>query len=402
MSVTMTDVLVAGGGVAGLSAAAAFAAAGFGVICVDPAPPPPQAMDAPGADLRTTAILMPGIDLLEEAGLWQALKPAATPLTTLRLMDLGAGADGAPVARDFEAADLSDRPFGYNLPNWLIRREAVAHLERQPNARLWTGVGVTDVLPRDDAALVRLSDGRTISARLVVAADGRSSPTRAALGIGVRTTRYGQTALTFAVTHPHAHGDVSIEVYDHGGPFTLVPMPDHEGLPCSSVVWMDEAGEQDRRRTLPPDELAAEATRRSGGVLGPLSVVTAAQGWPVITQVADRLAARHLALVAEAAHVLPPIGAQGLNTSLNDIAELLALARDHRETLGSPEMLTRYERARLADIRLRARGVDLLNRLSRSTLAPVQALRRRGLALVHDATPIRRGIMRWGLGSGDA
>ena len=391
------DVLVSGGGVAGLAAAAAFGSAGFSVICVEPHPPVTDA-EADGADLRTTAILQPGMAVLQAAGVWPRLAPDAAALQVMRIVDAG-GPDAEPRRiKDFDAADISDRAFGWNLPNWLLRREMVARLAELPGVSFRPGVSTRAVLTREGEALVTLSDGTGVAARLVVAADGRASPIRQALGIGVRTWRYGQKALSFAVTHPVPHGQVSTEIHRSGGPFTLVPLPDRDGLPASAVVWMERGPEALRLMALPVAEFEAEASARSGHVLGPLTLQSRPQVWPIITQVADRMAGERVALIAEAAHVLPPIGAQGLNMSLADIAMLLELADKDRAGFGGVAMLDAYHRRRHPDVLLRVTGIDLLNRASMAGAAPLRDLRMMALDALYGAAPVRRMVMRAGLG----
>lgn len=389
------DVIISGGGVAGLAAAAAFGAAGHAVLIVDPAPPVTDAA-AEGADLRTTAFLRPSVAVLQAAGLWDRLAPHATALEVMRIVDAG-GADGsARLARDFDAGDLGDAPFGWNLPNWLLRREMVARLAELPQVDFRPGLATAGVLAREDRAFVTLSDGTRATAALVIAADGRASPVRHALGIGVRRRDYGQKALTFAVTHPLAHGNISVEVHRTGGPFTLVPLPDRDGKPCSAVVWMERSTEADRLCGLPDAEFSAAATERSAGVLGPLALATRRTAWPIISQLAHRLTARRVALVAEAAHVVPPIGAQGLNMSLADIACLLRLSGQH--AMGGPEMLAAYQRARWPDLLARVTGIDALNRASMARAQPLRDLRMAGLRALHGAAPVRRALMRLGMG----
>jgi 2-octaprenyl-6-methoxyphenol hydroxylase len=395
------DILVSGGGVAGLAAAAAFGAAGFGVICVDPEPPVTRA-EAPGADLRTTAILQPGVAVLQAAGLWPRLAPHAAALQVMRIVDAG-GAEGTPrAARDFDAGDISDAPFGWNLPNWLLRREMVAHLATLPGVSFRPGLATRGLVTREGEALVTLSDGARVAARLVVAADGRASPVRQALGIGVRTWRYGQKALSFAVTHPVPHGGVSTEIHRTGGPFTLVPLPDHEGQPASAVVWMERGPEALRLAALPAPDFAAEASARSCHLFGPLTLRAGPQVWPIIAQVADRMAGERVALMAEAAHVLPPIGAQGLNMSLADLGLLVDLAGRDRAGLGGRAMLDAYHRRRHPEVLLRVTGIDLLNRASMAGAAPLQDLRAKGIEALHGLGPVRRMLMRAGLGAGRA
>jgi 2-octaprenyl-6-methoxyphenol hydroxylase len=393
------DLLISGGGVAGLTAAAAFGTAGFRVVVVDPAPPVTDGA-AEGADLRSTAFLQPARAFLARAGLWDRLEPHATPLRVMRIVDAGGAEPVARVTRDFEAAELGDTAFGWNFPNWLLRRVIVARLADIPTVTFLPGTGFARLFTRDSEARVTLSDGRVFAARLVVAADGRASPARAAAGIGVRTTRYGQKAVVFAVTHPVPHDNVSTEVHRTGGPFTLVPLPDHEGQPCSAVVWMNTGPEIQRLAALPVAAFEAEATERSAGVQGQLTLISRRQVWPIISQMADRLTGERLALVAEAAHVVPPIGAQGLNMSLRDLATLLDLAEADRAGLGGRKMLDAYAKARHADIRLRVTGIDALNRASMVGIPALRDLRAAGVRVIHDVAPVRQTLMRLGLGAG--
>jgi 2-octaprenyl-6-methoxyphenol hydroxylase len=392
------DVLVSGGGVAGLIAAAGFGAQGLTVLCVDPTPPVTD-RDADGADLRTTAFLQPSVALLDDLGLWPRLAPHATPLQVMRIVDAGGeGATEPRVTHDFNASDVSEAPFGQNLPNWLMRREVLAHLETLPNVEFAPGTGTARVLTREGVALVGLTCGRQISARLLVAADGRNSPVRAALGIGARTMRYGQKALAFAVIHPVPHGNVSTEVHRTGGPFTFVPLPDRDGQPCSAIVWMERGAEAARLVALPVPEFEAEMTERSAHLFGPLKLASRRTIWPIISQIADEFIAERTILMAEAAHVVPPIGAQGLNMSLADLCTILDLARKSPESLGNAMMLAAYARGRRAEVMARVTGIDILNRASMAGAQPLRDLRARGLDALYSVAPVRKTLMRLGMG----
>ncbi len=392
------DIFVSGAGIAGLVAAAAFGRAGFSVVVADPMPPAPDA-GADGSDLRSTAYLRPGRDLIEAAGLWEALAPHATPLQVLRAVDTTGWPPRVRGSRDFEARDLGDGPFGWNLPNWLTRKVLTELLGDLGGVELRLGTGFSGMLARESEVLVRLTDGSQLRAGLVVAADGRNSPVREAAGIGTRVTRYGQKALAFAVTHAEPHNEVSTEIYNRGGAFTLVPGQDRGSHYSSSAVWMNDGPRAAELMGLPDDALNAEMTTRSCGVLGSLTLASPRRIWPVVTQIAERLTAERTVLVAEAAHVLPPIGAQGLNTSLRDIGVLLEIAKAAPAEVGTRKMLDAYASARASDIHLRARAIDLFNRICKSDLPPVEALRLAGLAAVHDIAPLRRAVMRAGLGA---
>ncbi|WP_371036580.1 UbiH/UbiF family hydroxylase [Rhodosalinus sp. FB01] len=392
------DIIVTGGGIAGLTAAAAFGTAGFSVLCVDPAPPVTE-RDAEGSDLRTTAFLQPARALLDRAGLWERLAPHAMPLQVMRIMDAGGEVAEPRVTRDFDAADLSDAPFGWNLPNWLLRREMTGRLDELPNVVFRPGVAATGLFTRSSEARVRLSDGTTARARLVVAADGRNSAMRNAAGIGARTTRFGQKALAFAVTHPIPHENVSTEIHRTGGPFTLVPLPDWDGRPSSAVVWMEEGPEAMRLLNLPVEAFEAEMSARSTHLLGPLTLASRRTIWPIISQIAERFWSERLALMAEAAHVVPPIGAQGLNMSLADLRVLLELAEGAPDRLGEADLLQAYHRRRYAEVAARVAGVSMLNRVSMQSARPLRDARAAGIQALYSAAPVRKALMQLGLGA---
>ncbi|WP_298358710.1 UbiH/UbiF family hydroxylase [uncultured Litoreibacter sp.] len=389
-----TQILISGGGVAGLTAACLFGSNGFDVVCVDPAPPITD-RDTDGADLRSTAFLQPSVHVLERAGVWHQLSNYATALQTMQIVD--AGEDGQPRnARAFDASDISELPFGWNLPNWLIRRELVKRLEALTNVDFRPGVATQRMLARSSGAKVWLSNGEQIQADLVIAADGRGSPLRQAAGIEVKTKRYGQKAMAFAVTHPIPHDNVSTEIHRTGGPFTLVPLPDYEGVPSSAVVWMEDGPKAQDLFALDDAALNAAMSERSCHMFGPLTLASKRSIWPIISQVASRFSDRRLALVAEAAHVVPPIGAQGLNMSLADLQSLLELSGKH--PLGSDDMLDAYDKERRRNVALRVAGIDLLNRTSQSEADWLRELRSWGIGVIHDAKPVRTTLMNMGLG----
>ncbi|MGY6703155.1 UbiH/UbiF family hydroxylase [Roseinatronobacter sp.] len=389
------DIVVSGGGIAGLTAAAAFGAQGYSVLCVDPTPPVMAEAD-PSSDLRTTAFLQPSVKVLELAGLWQRFSSHATPLQVMRIVDAGGETHEPRVSHDFNAADISDQPFGWNLPNWLLRRECMARLQELPNVTFRAGIGTKTLLTRETAALIGLSDGSSVSAKLLVAADGRNSPMRAALGIDVRTTRFGQKALAFAVTHPVPHDNVSTEIHRSGGPFTFVPLPDRDGKPCSAIVWMETGPEAARLAALPIPEFEAEMNLRSCGLFGELHLATRRTVWPIISQIATQFYGERTALMAEAAHVVPPIGAQGLNMSLADLTTLVDLATP--DGLGTAQMLRAYNRRRYPDVALRVSGVGMLNRASMIDAQPLRDIRARVLDTMYSTSPIRHTLMKMGIG----
>lgn len=391
------DIIVSGAGLAGLVTTAAFGQAGFSVLCVDPTPHV-TARNIDGVDLRSTAFLQPARDFLVTLGLWERLADHATPLEVMQIIDAGGPLNTPRLSTRFEAQEISDLPFGWNLQNWLLRRELLAHLQQLPTVELRGGIASTALFTRLTQARVTFSDGSRARAKLVIAADGPKSKLRASAGISARVSRYGQKALTFAVTHSQPHDNISTEIHRTGGPFTLVPLPDYQGQPSSAVVWMETSAKANALHKLPVAWFEAAMSERSCDVLGPLKLASQRTIWPILSQTANRLTGQRLALVAEAAHVMPPIGAQGLNTSLKDVQALLLQAKAHPAALGDTEMLERYHRSRIADVHARAAGIEALNRASMLAAQPLRDARAAGLRVLHRLGPLRKGVMQLGLG----
>ncbi|MBY8977525.1 FAD-dependent monooxygenase [Rhodobacteraceae bacterium NNCM2] len=385
-----TDIVVAGGGIAGMAAAARLGAMGRSVVLIDPAPP------GSSTDLRTTAFLGPAIDTLTRAGVWTGAEGQAAPLSVMRLVDAG-GVERCPrETADFRADEMRDGPFGWNIANTAIRAALEARLAELGVTRLTTSaVGST---ARDRQRIVRLADGGQIAAELVIAADGRDSVLREEAGLARRRWSYGQKALVFAVHHDRPHQGVSTEIHRTGGPLTLVPMPDRDGRPTSSVVWMTPGPRALALQAMADGDLGAELTRETMGLFGPLEITGPRALWPIISQLADRLTAPRLVLIAEAAHVIPPIGAQGLNMSLADV-ECLAGLIEKAADPGASGVTAAYGRRRWPEMAARVAGIDALNRAAQAELQPLRDLRRIGLKAINEIAPLRRVAMRLGMGS---
>jgi 2-octaprenyl-6-methoxyphenol hydroxylase len=300
----------------------------------------------------------------------------------------------APEVR-FEAAEIGLDAFGWNIEN----RHLVDALQSRAGQ-------LSDLLRIDaDAHALEIADGDvrispagggSLTTRLVVAADGRRSMCRAAAGIDTDSRSYPQTALTFNLAHARPHHDISTELHTAHGPFTLVPLPGRRAsLVC--VVAPDEAA---RIEALPADALDAEIERRSHSILGKVRVEPGRGAFPLGIETARRFAAQRIALIGEAGHVMPPIGAQGLNLGLRDaatIAELAVAARRDGGDVGGADVIDSYDRRRRADVKSRITAVDLLNRTLLSDLLPAQGARGLGLYVLDRIGPLRRTMMREGV-----
>ena len=393
-----SDVFVSGGGISGMIAALAFERAGLSVICADPVSSVTEP-DKRGADLRTTAFLQPSKSFLQSIGIWEKLAEFAMPLQVMRIVDAG-GSTEPPVIRvikEFQSSDISDQPFGWNVPNFISRREILKSINSAPKVTFLPGVCTVSLFTRENEARIKLSNGQKIRARLVIAADGHASFVRQNAKISVITKRFDQKALAFSVTHPIPHKNVSTEIHRNGGPFTLVPLPDREGSPASAIVWMETCKRATQLMQIELESFHEEMNARSCGILGPLSLATKRSVWPIISQVSNSLRAQRIALVAEAAHVIPPIGAQGLNMSLEDIRTIVELATK-AEDIGSASVLDSYHKARINDVRLRVGGISLLNHISSAQSQIFHDLRASGIKVLHGLKPLRKSLMRIGLG----
>ncbi|MCI4660222.1 MAG: FAD-dependent oxidoreductase [Neomegalonema sp.] len=401
MSTLDFDILIIGGGIAGLATAAIAAAEGFSVALVEKTAPRVEDSD-PAADLRTTAYLMPSIEALERAGVWQLIAPQATALKTMRIIDTG-GKQGQTVAQaEFHAHEIGAESFGANLPNAPVRKALLEKLAALPNVRLFIPDELVSLLTRSAHVRASLKSGVKIKAALLIGADGRSSFVREHCGIAARRIDYGQQALVFVVSHDTAHNNVSAEIHARGGPFTLVPFTDDAtGRPRSSVVWMVENAQATQLMALEPSAFTERMNARAGGLFGPLTLVSRIARWPMISLLAERYTHTRTALIAETAHVVPPIGAQGLNMSLRDAACLIELASKARAAgtdIGSAAVLESYARTRRPDAIGRIAATAALNTASIGALAPIRTLRAAGLQALGAASPIKKQIMQFGFG----
>lgn len=381
------DIAIVGAGAVGLAAALSLAAAGRQVVLFGQASAP--------RDGRTVALLDGSWRLLEALGLTEALDGLAAPLEVMRLVDdTGSLFRQPPV--EFKAAELGLPAFGWNIENIALVEAMAAKAVAEPRIRM-IPQAVTQITAGADA--VRLAgDGFTpVAARLVAGADGRKSRVREAAGITARDWSYPQVALTAILSHRREHQDASTEFHTRSGPCTLVPMSGRR----SSLVWLVEPQDADRLAGLDDPAFAREVERRTHSILGALTVAGPRGRVPMGGLSVDRFAAARMALIGEAAHVFPPIGAQGLNLGLRDVAALRDAVAGADDP-GSEAALSAYDRSRQADVRLRTGAVDALNRTLLTDLLPADLMRGAGLLALSRIAPLRRLVMRQGLAGGTA
>lgn len=375
------DIAVVGGGLAGLLAACRLAADQHSVALVAP----PRR-----ADRRTTALLGASIEALRGLGLWPVLEPLSQPLRAIRIVD---GTDRLIRAPEvtFDARDVGLDTLGYNIPNEPLLAALEAKAADLNVVQIAQSVTAIDTAA--SMATVATDGQEQVAAQLVVAADGQRSSCRDLAGIGMERIETGQVALVCNFSHSEPHDDISTEFHTETGPFTLVPL----GQGRSALVWVTDAETAAQAQQLDGESLAELIFDKSHTILGTISVETPVQMFPLVAGVADRLASDRLVLIGEAAHVLPPIGAQGFNMTIRDIDLLVGLARG-AEDCGDATVTSRYARERRRDVGRRAQAVTMLNRSLLSDLLPVQLVRGAGMFALGRFAPVRKWLMREGLG----
>ena len=419
---TKIEAAVIGTGPAGLAAALALARVGLETALVGP---PYDAAKA-AADQRTTALIGPSVDLMRNLGVWEANfrqwavgsrqsqspedptadprlptaaisdPPGLTPILALRIADDRGRLIRAPEML-FRAAEAGVASFGVNIANPVLLAALNTAAERAPRLTRIATAGVIGIKPTVASVRLALAEGGAVDATLAVAADGRASRAPAAAGIAVTAWDYPQAAIAASFGHSRPHEATVNELHRPAGPLTTVPLPGRR----SAVVWVEEPGEARRLAGLDGTAFAAELEERLQGALGAIGEAGPRAVFALSGRRAERMGAARIALAGEAAHVVPPIGAQGLNLGLRDaaaLADCVAAAKARGEDIGGEAMLAAYTEARAGDVLARSVAIDLLNRSLLQELLPFDMLRGAAAHALASFPSLRKLLMQQGMG----
>ncbi len=382
------DVIIFGGGLVGLALASALDASGISAILVDPADPDQRIGGA--FDGRTSAVSSSSMRMLRTIGVADHLPEAGCPILKIAVAD---GLD--PGGLDFEPGS-DDEPLGWMHENRHLRAALRARAEAAPNLWLLWKSKIATTEREEHGVTVRLGDGRELRAPLLIAADGRNSPTRQAAGLRVARWRYDHQAIVSVLRHERPHDNVAYEIFYPTGPFALLPMSDDDGGHRSAIVWSVRSDDAVGFLSLSDEDFAAEVYAAMGGFLGDIALAAPRSSYPLGFHHAAQITAQRLALVGDAGHAIHPIAGQGLNLGFRDAAALAQVLVEGARLgldLGDRQLLDRYQRWRSLDSLSVAVATDSLTRIYGVPGRAASAVRRFGMGLVNRIAPLRNQLM---------
>lgn len=390
-----SDVLIVGGGLAGMPLALALAQGGLSVTLVD-ALDPATATGA-GFDGRVSAVAFSSCRMLRQLGVTPHLEGQMQPINDIIVSDGRVRGASSSFFLHFDHTEIGDEPLGNLIENRHMRIALQKAVAAEEGVRLIAPNAVTHV-EYGAEVVATLKDGARVTARVCFAADGRNSPTRAAAGIKTIGWDYGQTGIVTTVEHERGHEGVAQEYFLPGGPFAILPMVGKR----ASLVWTERHDSAKTILALDDAGFADEMRARFGDYLGACKPVGPRWSYPLSLQLARDYVRPRLALVGDAAHAIHPIAGQGLNLGWRDVAaaaEVIVEAARLGQDIGAFDVLERYQQWRRFDNVSLSLLMDGMNRLFSNDIGPLRLARDVGLGLVNLMGPARRLFMRHAGGS---
>ncbi|KEG16853.1 UbiH/UbiF family hydroxylase [Bartonella bacilliformis] len=381
-----SDIAVIGTGPVGMLTALNLAHEGYSVSLIGL---PPHTNE-----LRTSALMMPAIRMLQKLNIWDTIKCHAAALSSIRITDATSRIIRSPTI-SFYSSEINEEFFGYNIPNSTLNNALMHAITHKPDIVKFSSLAKS-FHHQQDHVCVTLSDGQLVQASLIIAADGRNSLARQAAGINVKQWNYPQTALILNFLHTLPHNNISNEFHTKDGPFTQVPLPGNR----SSLVWVSNLIHAKELLNMKPEVIAKMIEDKMQSMLGKITVNTAVQAYPLSGLIASCFAANRTILVGEAAHVFPPIGAQGLNLGFRDVQTLIDILSNKASDFNPKTIISYYNRYRKPDIFIHAASVHALNCTLLSNMFLIHIMRSIGFELLRNFSPLRNFFMREGIHPG--
>jgi 2-octaprenyl-6-methoxyphenol hydroxylase len=390
-----TDILIVGGGLNGPALALALAQNGLRVTVVD-ARPAPQRAEA-GFDGRAYALAIASKRLLGVIGVWEGIADKVQPILKIKASDGRAGEGAAPFFLNFDHAEIEEGPMGFMAEDRHLYAAFLQAMAKTPGITLLSGETVVAQNITLAQASITLASGKSLTARLLIGCDGRTSGTARRAGIARSGWGYDQTALVTAVSHELPHHGTAHQFFMPEGPLAILPLPGNR----SSIVWSETTAQAEALQALDDESYLAALRPRFGDFLGKIALAGTRFTYPLSLTLAERFADHRLALVGDAAHGVHPIAGQGLNLGLRDVAALaqvLIEAQRRGEDFGTIDVLERYQRWRRFDSTSLALGMDSVNRLFSNDNPILRLGRDLGMGAVNALPGLRRNFIRQAAG----
>ena len=394
MKTINTDVVICGGGLSGIICSLALSKLGMSICIIEKSKHELQTIK----DTRSTAYLLPSIDFLVKIGIWKHLSKNINPLKILSIINSKNGYPFNQIVNEtqFNAKEISKEHFGCNISN-IETKQALMKLIKRDKLINFINNEIFNIENFEEHLNINLKNKYSIKTKLLIGADGRNSFIRDYYNIKTQITDLEQKAVTFIIQHKKSHNNISYEIYNTGGPFTTVPLKSNQEKK-SAVIWVNDSLKINELLSLSKFEFQNEINKRSCYKLGKISIISDLQISSVNTQLADKFVDHRMILIGEAAHALPPIGAQGLNLTIKDIRLIYDLIKKYKNNIGSNEMIAEFNFKRLIDVKMRAASVNVLNKISHTDNLIILSAREFGLNFLQKVKPVKYLLMRYGLG----
>ncbi len=390
-------VIISGLGISGLITASLFCKEKLQVHCFEPSD-----FSKLYEDQRTTAFLNPAIDVFKKIGVWENIKPFAQPLKEMEIIDAAEfKKNGETASVVFDPNEINLKCFGYNIPNRRVSTILLDFLREKKNFVLYNRDSLVNHYAFDRTILVKSVKGKFLEGKLLISCEGRESQIRKREKIRCFKTSYNQSAMVFQVSHSENHKDRTTEILDTGGPFTIIPLRSSANQLESTVVWMDTSEVINEAFNSRNPKFNALITKKSMEIRGKLKLISAKQKWSVSSQITEALVSKRTVLIAESAHVMPPTGAQGLNTSVEDIVYLYQICKKalkRNNDIGEYKVLRQYSRVRFPLTGGKVFGIHLLNKISMTNNRYLKVARKNFLKHLNASPNLKKTLIKVGLG----